>query len=70
MHRMTAGVTRTKFSVDPLALEEELSDGPDDYNPWDDPNVSEEEKRRMEYPARVTEPGIGVAPLEFDGPMF
>lgn len=70
MHRMTAGVTRTKFSVDPLALEEELTPGEDSYNPFDDPEVSEEQKRRMEYPAGITEPGIGVAPLEFDGPMF
>ena len=36
MHRGTPGITIPRFSADPLGTEAELTDGPDDYNPYED----------------------------------
>jgi len=60
--RETAGITRANLSVDPLATEEEMTPGPDDYNPFDDDRVDEDTMRELDL--------TGYSPSESPGFEF
>jgi hypothetical protein len=67
MMRPTPGITEPKLTADPLGTEGELTPGPDDYNPFDDPDASPVETPDRAPPA--VEPGLptrGEDPFVFD----
>lgn len=45
MHYLTPGVTDPRMSREPLATEGEVTPGPDDYVPYDDPEYWEDVHR-------------------------
>lgn len=62
--RETAGITRANLSVDPLATEGECSPGDDSYNPFDDPDVSEDTLRELDLTGYSPAEDVGEMDLE------
>jgi hypothetical protein len=77
----TPGITAKRFSHDPLGTEGEMTRGPDDANPYEDPDAAREARRRaelerqerdqMEQPSTafygpIGDPTVGDDPFAFD----